>query len=119
MRQIFFISPTGAAAVKEALEGVAIHQTHGWRPDGEDKQVVGVVELHGHSDGEAVATALEKAGIHVLPNQAHALTCNQPIAPEHHALLKQHGVAATDTTHQAMTVMHKVSGFPPLKVKRF
>jgi hypothetical protein len=99
MTQIFFISPNGAAAVKEALKNVQRHSQHGWRPDGDDKQVIGVVEV-GHGDAEAIACALEAAGILVLPDHRTA-------------------VCPTDTTKQAMHKIHSVSGFPPLKPKRF
>jgi hypothetical protein len=114
MVQIFFISPTGAAAVKAALAGINGQRTHGWRPDGDDKQVIGVAEVLG-SDPSRVCDALEKAGIMVLPNHKS----NEVIAPEHASALAKHGVLPADTTKQALTKIHGVSGFPPLKPGRF
>jgi hypothetical protein len=114
MIQIFFISPTGAAAVKRALDGIAGQGTHGWRPDGDDKQVIGVVEISS-ADPDVVAGALEAEGIHVMPDHKGSET----IAPEHQALLKQHGVLPSDTTKQAMLKIHGVSGFTPMRPKRF
>jgi hypothetical protein len=118
MIQIHFISPTGAAAVQKALLGIPNQRTHGWRAEGDDKTVIGVCIVDGHNTDiiqHDVCDAFEAAGIHVLPDHR----TNEPIAPEHHALLKQHGVAAADTTKQAMTKIHKVSGFPPIRPPRF
>ncbi|MFZ1973837.1 MAG: hypothetical protein WAU89_13385 [Candidatus Acidiferrales bacterium] len=112
--QIFFISPTGAAIVPQALKGIRIKQTHGWRPDGTDKQVIGVVEV-GDGDSEQIAEALEGAGILLLPDHK----TDQAIDSEHYQRMKQHGVLESDNTKQAMTKVHGVSGFHPLKPKRY
>jgi hypothetical protein len=114
MIQIFFISPNGASVVRDALKDIPGHQPHGWRPDGDDKQVIGVVNVHA-GDPDRVAEALEAAGIHVLPDHKGTET----IAPEHHERLKRHGVLPTDTTKLAMHKVHGIAGFPPIKPKRF
>ena len=114
MIQIFFISPNGASAVRDALAGIPGQQPHGWRPDENTQQVIGVVNVH-TGDPDAVADALEAAGIEVLPDHKGTET----IAAAHHQKLKQHGVLPTDTTKTAMTKVHGISGFPPLKPKRF
>ena len=78
-------------------------------------QIVGVVEMSGNTDPEKVIDALEAVGIMWLPNHM----TDQAIAPEHAAALSKHGVQPTDNTKQAMTKVHSVAGFPPLKPKRF
>jgi hypothetical protein len=115
MISIYFVSPTGASAVQQALRGIQGQSTHGWRPDGDDKQVIGIVQVFGKGDPERIADALEAAGILVLPD--HKGT--ECIAPEHHEKLKRHGVLPTDTTKQAIAKVHAIAGFPPLKPKRF
>jgi hypothetical protein len=118
MIQIYFISPTGAQAVQQALKGIPNQRTHGWRAEGEDKQVIGVVIVDGHNMDlivHEVCDAFDAAGIHILPDHK----TNEAIAPEHHEKLKQHGVLPTDTTKQAMTKVHAIAGFPPLKPARF
>lgn len=114
MVQIFFISPNGASVVQAALKGVRGQRTHGWRPDGADKQVIGVIEVD-TGDTEEVAEACEAAGILLLPDHK----TDQTIDSEHFARMKQHGVLASDNTKQAMTKVHGVSGFSPLKPKRY
>jgi hypothetical protein len=114
MTQIFFISPNGASVVKTALQGVRGQRTHGWRPDGDDKQVIGVVEVS-TGDTDEVAEAMEAAGILLLPDHK----TDQAIDSEHYQRMKQHGVIASDTTKSAMTKVHGVSGFSPLKPKRY
>jgi hypothetical protein len=114
MIQIYFISPNGASVVQKALLGLGGQRTHGWRPDGDDKQVIGVVEVL-MGDTEQVCDALEAAGILILPDHKGTET----IAAEHHEKLKLHGVLPTDTTKIAMTKVHGIAGFPPLKPKRF
>lgn len=113
MIQIFYISPAGALAVKQALTGISGQSTHSWRPD-EDTQVIGVVEV-GRGDTERVADALDAAGILILPDHKTAET----ISPEHAAAMAKHGVLPSDTTKSAMFKVHGVSGFNPLKPKRF
>jgi hypothetical protein len=115
MIQIYFISPTGAQAVQKALLGIRGQRTHGWRPDGDDKQVIGVVEITGKGDPEEAADALEAAGIMVLPDHK----TDQALDSTHVAALKQHGIAEGDTTKVAMTKIHTIAGFPPIKPKRF
>jgi hypothetical protein len=114
MTQIFFISPNGASVVRTALQNVRGQRTHGWRPDGDDKQVIGVIEID-TGDTEEVAEACEASGILLLPDHK----TDQAIDSEHFQRMKQHGVLATDTTKQAMTKVLGVSGFPPLKPKRY
>ena len=115
MRQIFFISPNGYTAVKSAGLGP---RTHGWTADGDDPKtqtVIGVVEIGDSCDPEKIIERLEAQGILWLPNHHTQGT----ISPEHHKHLSRHGVQLNDTTLQAMTKVHGVSGFPPLKPKRF
>lgn len=114
MIQIFFISPNGASDVKDALTGIAGCQPHGWRPDPAQGQVIGVVNVFS-GDPEAVAVALETAGITVLPDHKQGAK----LAAAHVQKLAQHGVIASDTTLSAMTKVLAVSGFPPLKPGRF
>ena|ERR1700675_4406719 len=114
MVQIYFISPLGASVVQQALLKVRGQRTHGWRPDGDDKQVIGVVEVT-TGDTDEVAEAMESAGILLLPDHK----TDQAISPEHHQRMQQHGVLPTDTTKQAITKVHGTSGFPPLKPKRY
>ena len=116
MTQLFFISPGGYAVVHQAISHLLVppSQSHAWVADGE-VQAVGVVEMTDRCDTEAIASALEAAGVTVLPDHR----TNEPIAPEHHALIKHHGVSHTDTTKQAMHKIHALAGFPPLKPKRF
>ena len=109
--QIFFIADS-FEAVHTALQDVKGHSMHGWTADG-TTQCVGVVECTG--DTEIVACALEAAGINLLPDHKGS----EVITAEHHTKLKQHGVLPTDTTKSAMTKVHGVSGFPPLKPKRY
>ena len=111
MTQIFFIADN-IDAVHAALRSVQGHSMHGWTADG-TTQCVGVVECTG--DTELVACALEAAGISLLPDHKGS----EVIAPAHHNRLKQHGVLPTDTTKVAMAKVHGVSGFSPLKPKRY
>ena len=116
--QIFFVSPTGYLAVRNALKGIPGQHTHGWCADGDDPSkdsIIGVAEIEPQGDGECVASALEAAGIHVLPDHrfGEKLTAAQVAA------LSKHGVIAGDTTPTAMQKIHAVSGFAPHKVKRF
>jgi hypothetical protein len=95
-----------------------VSSTHGWCAEGDDpktEQVIGVVELSDSTDAERVIDKLEAAGIMWLPDHKTAETIN----PEHAAALAKHGVLPTHTTRQAMTIVHSVAGFPPLKPKRF
>lgn len=119
MRQVFFISPNGYMPVRQAftppLSGA---RTHGWSAEGDDPKaqtVIGVVELDGHCDAEQVIERLEGQGIHWLPNH-HG---SEPIGQDHAPYLERHGVKRGDTTLQAMTKVHTVSGFSPLRPKRF
>jgi hypothetical protein len=114
MRQLFFIAPNGYPQVKAS----GVKSTHGWCAAGDDPkkdQIVGVVEMMGNTDAERIIDALEAVGIMWLPN--HFL--KQTIAPEHAAALARHGVLQTETTEQAMTKVHAIAGFPPLRPKRF
>ncbi len=119
MRQIFFISPNGYMPVREAFTPpVAGARTHGWSAEGDDpkqRMVVGVVEMDGHCDAEKVLECLEKQGILWLPNHHR----NERIPTEHVTHLSRHGVKYGDTTTEAMTKIHEVAGFSPLKPKRF
>lgn len=119
MRQLFFISPTGFPAVRQAFTPPIIGaRTHGWVDEGSDphtQQIVGVVEMAGNVDAEAVIDRLEANGIMWLPNHKD----NQKIHPAHAAALAKHGVAATHTTTEAMNTLFTKSGFPPHKPKRF
>jgi hypothetical protein len=119
MRQLFFISPNGYMPVRNAFDPPIIGaRTHGWSAEGDDPskdQVVGVVEMDGRCDSEQVITALESQGIMWLPNHKD----NQQINPEHAQALARHGVKPNHTTAQAMTQVHSIAGFPPIKPKRF
>lgn len=117
MIQIFFISPNGASDVRDALAtlgGAVGCQPHGWRPDPAQGQVIGVVNVH-NGDPELVANALEDAGITVLPDHKQGAK----IAAAHAQKLAAHGVNASDTTLSAMTKVHAIAGFPPIKPRRF
>jgi len=121
MQQLFFISPTGYAAVDKALrpEGklnLSKFGFHCYSEDGDESQVIGVVEIK-NGDPEQIIDALEAQGIIWLPN--HLGT--QTICADACAALSEYGVQSTHTTAQAMTLVHQDCGFPPLqpKAKRF
>lgn len=119
MRQIFFISPKGYLPVRQAfIPGVSGARTHGWSAEGDDPKnqtVIGVVEMDGSCDAEAVLERLEREGILWLPNHHQ----NIPVSTEHVSHLGRHGVKGGDSTFDAMTKVHGVAGFPPLKPRRF
>ena len=71
--------------------------------------------MDGGCDAEQVIERLEAQGIEWLPNH-HG---NEKIAPHHAQKLAKHGVVETDTTFEAITKVHGVAGFPPLKPRRF
>lgn len=116
MKQIFFVAPTYMhvrTALSPPLPGV---RTHGWSDtDNNDKEVIGVVELSDNADSEVVIDRLEAQGIVWLPNHHH----NQPLEQTHVKALEKHGVKSGHTTKDAMDLLHKKSGFFPLKAKRF
>jgi hypothetical protein len=109
---IYFIAPN-YMAVRNALAGIPGQNTHGWSADG-DETVIGVAEVTS-GDTEQVAAALEAADIMLLPDHR----TSEKITAEHHAKLSKHGVLPTHTTKEALAQIHKVSGFPPLKPKRY
>jgi len=112
--QIFFISPTGFMAVRNALKGIPGQRTHGWADtDNGSNQVIGVAEVWG--DTELVATALENAGILLMPDHRFNGPIGKPIVDA----LAAHGVNASDTCCSAMEKIHAKSGFPPHKMKRY
>lgn len=71
--------------------------------------------MDGDCDAERVIEKLESQGVLWMPNH-HG---SEKINPEHHTHLAKHGVLPSDTTLQAMTKVHAIAGFPPLKPKRF
>lgn len=71
--------------------------------------------MEGNCDAETVIEWLEKQQIHWLPNHHQ----NKPLETLHVERLAKHGVQQGDTTLQAMTKVHAVAGFPPLKPRRF
>jgi hypothetical protein len=78
-------------------------------------QVIGVAEIFRNGDGEQVASALEAAGVIVLPDHRFGQTLPAAIV----TVLSPYGVTATDTTATAMAKVQTKSGFPPHKIKRF
>jgi len=112
MTQIFFISDS-KNAVEAALSGIKGANAHFWSAEG-DIQVIGVVQV-GFGDPEKVATSLEDAGVLILPDHRSSVQ----IGSEHYERLKKHGVTDKDTTFTAMSKIHKVSGWPILKPKRY
>lgn len=111
--QIFFIAPNGHAQVRDALAGILGQHSHGWSADGAT-QVIGVVEVSG--DTELVATALENAGILLMPD--HRFNSG-PLGKPLVDALAAHGVNASDTCYTAMEKVYAKSGFPPHKIKRY
>src|ERR1700683_4373616 len=106
MRQLFFISPTGYQAVREAfMPRVRGASTHGGCAEGDDgakDTVIGVVEMDGRCDAEKVIDALESKGILWLPDHK----TGEKIKPEHYEALKKHGVLADHSTLEAMQAVH-------------
>lgn len=108
--QIYFISPNGYAQIKTS----GVTSNHNWMDVGAT-QVIGVVEFT--KGGEQIASALEAAGIFVLPDHRFGETfANHPNIV---TALTPYGVTTTDTTATAMAKVQTKSGFPPHKVKRF
>ena len=105
--------------VREAFEPpLRGARTHGWSATGDDPKtqtVIGVVEMDGNADAEQVIARLEKHGIVWLPNH-HGTEKLKTFHVEH---LGRHGVTTEHTTLEAMTKVHAVAGFPPLRPKRF
>jgi hypothetical protein len=116
--QVFFISPDGYIPIRTALAGISGQSTHGWMDtDAGATQIIGVAEIRGNGNGEQVASALEAAGITVLPDHRFGETfANHPNVV---TALAPYGVTATDTTATATAKVLTKSGFPPHKVKRF
>lgn len=106
MRQIFFIA--------DQLPAITGANVHGWRADDQGK-LIGVVEMDGQCDCEHIIEQLEQQAVSWLPNH-HG---SEPIRKEHADLLAVHGVKNGDTTMQAMSKVHAVSGFHHLRPKRF
>jgi hypothetical protein len=116
MVQIFFISPNGYMPIRNTLAGIPGQSTHGWLDTAAGvTQIIGVAHINGNGDGEHVASALEAAGILVLPDHRFKATLATDIV----TALTPYGVSATDTTATAMAKVQTTSGFPPHKVKRF
>ena len=119
MRQIFFISPKGYIPVRQAFTPhIPGTNTHGWSAEGDDPKtqtVIGVVEMDDTTDGELVLERLEREGILWLPNHHTGGLIGQ----EHLSHFEKHGVMYGDSTFDAMTKVHAVAGFPPLKPRRF
>src|SRR5690242_9860051 len=106
MRQLFFL-PLNATPPN--LTGATCHI---WA-DGE--KFIGVVHMDGHCDAEQVIEQLEAQGIEWLPNHQRS----EKIAHHHAQALAKYGVNEGDTTLDAMTKVHAMAGFPPLKPRRF
>jgi hypothetical protein len=114
--QIFFISPNGYMPIRNSLQGVRGQSTHGWMDtDAAATQIIGVAEIFRNGNGEQVASALEAAGIIVLPDHRFGSVVPATVV----TALAPYGVTATDTTATAMAKVEAKSGFPPHKVRRF
>lgn len=109
MRQLFFV-PQAPLTEYPQVMGATFHI---WTDD--DGKSIGVAHMDGNCDSEAVVSALEKLGCSWLPNH-HG---NTPIGMPHVKHLEKHGVRQGDTTLQAMEKVHMVSGFHPLRPRRF
>lgn len=118
MMQVFFICPDGYLPIRTAMQGLRDVRTHGWMDtDAGVTQIVGVAEVDGRGNGEQVASALEAAGIFVLPDHRFGETlANHPNVV---TALAPYGVTATDTTATAMAKVWTKSGFPAHKIRRF
>ena len=116
--QLFFVSPNGYLPIRNSMQGLRGVVTHGWMDtDAGATQIIGVAEMDGRGDGEQIASALEAAGIFVLPDHRFGETlANHPNVV---TALAPYGVSATDTAATAMQKVQTKSGFPPHKVKRF
>lgn len=110
--QIFFISPNGLAPVVQALKSIPGKDVRGWTNSG-SAQAIGVVEVSG--DTEAVALALENAGILLMPDHRMGGPPSQAVVNA----LSSYGVLPSDTTASAMMKVHSHSGFPYHKPKRY
>lgn len=112
MIQIFFISPNGQAAAQAAVTG--LHCTiHCWTTNG-TPQAVCVVHV-GQLKADKVATALEDAGMILLPDHRYGAVVPTAVV----TALAAYGVVTTDTTMTVMKKVYGVSGWPLHKPKRY
>jgi len=107
MRQLFFI-PSQQFTFPKIL-GASFHV---WKDD--SGQSVGVVNMDGGCDSDAVLNALE-ATCECLPNHFGAETIGATCASS----LAKYGVVQGDTTMQAIMKVNAAAGFPHLKPRKF